>query len=188
LYVSSNFIIVADFNNDSNEDFASANTPDYTISVLLGNGDGTFPRVDKFLTNSPPFTITTNDFNNDKKLDIATSNVGGDDISVLLGQGDGSFPGFTTYPSGHSPIYIISADFNNDGQFDLVTSNFDETDSSISILLGNGNGTFQKPLIYTVWDGPWALTTGIFTDNNKLDLVITNYFSSSVTILFNVCP
>ncbi len=67
------------------------------ISVLLGNGDGTFQNQTKYLTAGDPFSITANDFNNDKKVDLAVTNYGYEDnaISVLLGHGDGTFSNYT---------------------------------------------------------------------------------------------
>jgi hypothetical protein len=84
-------VAAADFNGDGKLDLVTANSGGRTMSVLLGNGDGTFrPRID-YWAGSGPSSIVVGDFNNDGKLDVAVTNVKGANISVLLGNGDGTF-------------------------------------------------------------------------------------------------
>ena len=80
-----------DFNNDKIFDLAVVNWDDNTISILLGNGNGTFKDQIKYSTGVKPVFTVTDDFNNDMKLDLAVSNAIDNSISVLLGNGDGTF-------------------------------------------------------------------------------------------------
>src|SRR5262249_2394418 len=77
-------VVSGDFNNDTILDLAAGN--DNAISVLLGNGDGTF-RAPVNSVVSFPDSIAVGDFNNDNVLDLVTTNHY--DVNVLLGNGDG---------------------------------------------------------------------------------------------------
>src|SRR5262249_45414865 len=88
-------VAVADFNGDKNPDLVTANRGDDSVSVLLGNGDGTFQAAHKFAVGNTPVFVAVGDFNGDRKLDLVTANLGtfdfthhifvGGGISVLLG-------------------------------------------------------------------------------------------------------
>src|SRR5262249_61329351 len=72
-------------------DLAVANQRDYTVSVLLGNGDGTFQPQVTYPVGLRPISIVASDFTGDGHLDLAVANFGDDTVSVLLGNGDGTF-------------------------------------------------------------------------------------------------
>src|SRR2546422_3325299 len=103
---------------------AVANTGSNTISVLLGNGDGTFQAAQTFAAGASPWSVTAGDFNNDGKQDLAAANFGSADVSVLLGNGDGTFQAAVSYPSGtgslshNHPESVRAGDFNADGKPD----------------------------------------------------------------------
>jgi hypothetical protein len=88
--------------------------------------------------------------------------------------------------SGSGPYSIISADLNNDGEIDLAVTNSGA--NTVTILFGNGNGTFENPIMYTVGELPVSLITGVFRHNNKLDLVIVDHLNDNICILLNSCP
>ena len=85
-------VVAGNFNGDGNPDLAVTNVGDNTVSILLGNGDGTFQAHTDFDGGLGPFSPVTGDFNGDGKLDLAV--VGGyqlGTVSVLLGNGDGGW-------------------------------------------------------------------------------------------------
>ncbi len=154
-----------------------------TVSILIGNGDGTFqPHVD-YPTAAGPNSVAVGDFNGDGNLDLAiAAGGGGSEVSVLLGNGDGTFQTPTSYTVGTNPVAIATADFNNDGKLDLAVVN--SASNSISILEGNGDGTFQTHLDYATGSQPsGGLALGDFNGDNKLDLAVTNNADATVSVL-----
>jgi hypothetical protein len=151
-------LVAADFNGDGRTDLAVANLGSFfglpgSVSVLLGNGDGTFQNQVTYAVGNAPHALVAADFNGDGRTDLAVANDGeigssgflirgSSDVSVLLGNGDGTFQNQVTYAVGDVPDALVAADFNGDGRTDLATANI--YDNDVSVLLGNGDGTFQN--------------------------------------------
>ena len=123
-----------------------------TVSVLLGNGNGTFQARQAFATLTfpgsdglVPSSLTLGDVNGDGKPDLAVTHIDRDDnppsVSVLLGNGNGTFQTQHTFAAGPHPGAVTLGDVNGDGKPDLAVVNL--RNKSVSVLLGNGNGTFQ---------------------------------------------
>src|SRR5262249_61687508 len=89
------------------------------VSVLLGNGDGTFQQAVHCAAGSNPSGIVAGDFNGDGRTDLVVANVNSNDVSVLLGNGDGTFLPSVQYVAGSFPYAIVAGDFNGDGRTDL---------------------------------------------------------------------
>src|SRR4051794_40295186 len=115
-------VAVGDFNGDGKQDLVTANYGGFNVSVLLGNGHGTFPTAD---ANQGP----------------VTANCGGLNAREHRATATGSFNPAVTYGAGSGPRSVAVGDFNGDGKRDLVTAN--SGSNNVSVLLGNGNGTFQ---------------------------------------------
>ena len=90
-------------NHDGRADIACANSDDNNVSVLLGNGDGSFQAAKSFATGQAPRAVVIGDFNGDGRPDLATPNTNSASVSVLLGNGDGSFQAQRTFSVGTSP-------------------------------------------------------------------------------------
>jgi hypothetical protein len=180
-------VAVADFNGDGKADLAVADSSGNAVSILLGNGDGTFQIPKDVLSgnNSDPIYVAAGDFNGDGKQDLAVigqvSAV--PTVFILLGNGDGTFTTKSTFNSIANPQSVVLADFNGDNKLDMAV--VDRTTNSVSLFLGNGDGTFQAP-INTASLGIGAATymaAADFNKDNKLDLVLSDQFGSHVVVL-----
>ena len=172
-------VTIGKFNADATADMAVVNQSSNTVSILLGNGDGTFqPKVD-YATGATPTDVKAADFNGDGKADLAVTNSSGA-VSVLLGNGDGTFQPPSSYAAGLGTHSINVGDFNADGKIDIATMN----NNSASVLLGNGDGTFQPHIDSTIPGSTTNTVVGDFNRDGKLDLATSNSFSvGTITIL-----
>jgi len=177
---------VVDFNGDGKADLALTNQGGLNVSVLLGNGDGTFQAATNYVAGSFPYGLATGDFNGDGKPDLAVANSGGQGenlgtVSVLFGNGDGTLQAATGYAAGSVPLFAAVGDFNGDGEPDLAVAN--EDGNSVSVLVGNGDGTFQAAVNYGAGSNPYSIAVGDFNGDGKPDLAVANYGSSNVSVL-----
>ena len=191
-------LAVADFNRDGRLDLVAANygfdsalpyAPNIgkTVSVLLGNGDGTFQPARAYDAGVGPYDVAAGDFNRDGLLDLVVANLGpemqrGVTLSVLFGNGDGTFQSPTAYYAGRGPNAVAIGDFNGDGIQDFAASIFEE--GTIAVLLGNPNGTFQTPWTVSAGPSPWDIVVGDMNGDAIQDLVVVNHFSENLSVLF----
>jgi hypothetical protein len=179
-------ILPVDVNGDGKVDLAFVNSGqsgsslDNTVSVLLGNGDGTFQTQKTFATGTLPVDVRAGDFNGDGKPDLAVLNqvcaltattCGAGSISILFGNGDGTFQSHTDYGVGVTPLSLGVADFNGDGKPDLAAANYGLFQSdTVSVLINNGDGTFASHVDYTLPGPPNALAVGDFNGDGIPDM------------------
>jgi len=174
-------VAVGDFNHDGNLDLVAANSGDNTVSVLLGNGDGSFQDPVNFAVGNHPWSVAVGDFTHDGNLDIVTANSGDNTVSVLLGNGDGTFQDAVSYQVGSVSEAVAVGDLTGDGHLDIVTAN--HGDNTVSVLLGNGDGTFQSAVSYAVGKGPDSVALADFNGDDHLDIVSANAGDNTVTVL-----
>jgi hypothetical protein len=129
-------VVVADFNNDGKLDAVVGG--DAGVALFLGNGDGTFQGANYlFTTNS--FVELAADFNRDGNEDLIIN------YTVYLGNGKGGFQALTQPTTGLGGAVV---DLNGDGYLDLYNDDYFVNDAPETVvLIGNGDGTFQAPIV-----------------------------------------
>jgi hypothetical protein len=156
------------------------------VSVLLGNGDGTFkPRRD-YLAGEGAGGLVVADLTGTGIPDIVTTNFYDGTVSVLLGNGDGTFKPAVTYAVGAFPISVAAGAFGSDsGLPDLaaVTQPTTTGPGFVSVLVNHGDGTFAPHVDYPVELGPVGIALGDFANTGTLDLAVANSQSNTVSLL-----
>ena len=166
-------LFAADFNGDGKLDLASAYGATCCfnygpVTILMGNGDGTFRQGTNIAVSGNATTIALADFNGDHKPDIAVSDDQTNMTWIYLGKGDGTFTLSGTQPYGGS--LIVAGDFNADGKQDLAFTSID----GVGVFLGNGNGTISAPVQTSLYDVV-SLAVGDFYNNRIQTLAALEY-------------
>jgi len=176
------FVVTGDFNRDGKPDLAVADfgfgNKGRNISILLGNGDGTFQAGVPYQTDALPLYMAVSDFNADGNPDLAVvTNQGlptGDFVDILLGNGDGTFQTRLKSLGGMYLGGIVAGDFDGDGKVDLAVVDTEITSQAVNVLRGNGDGTFRAPVAFHVQGQSYGpLVTADVNHDGVLDLALT---------------
>lgn len=179
-------LAIGDLNQDGVPDIASTNivfpfVP--IVSVILGNGDGTFGMPQVYQTNEFggfPFSVAIADITGNGVPDLAVANDDGS-ISVLSGIGNGSFQNAVVYSAGQSPNSIVAGDFDDDGRVDLAITDYGT--GTVGILLASIFGGFQPMESYPTGDGAREVSAEDLDGDGVLDLVVVNELANTVSVL-----
>jgi hypothetical protein len=174
-------VAVGDLTGNGILDVVAPNFLDNTLSVFLGNGDGTFRPPEVIPCGAFPVSVTVADVNRDGKLDLLVANKRNASVSVLLGNGDGTFQPEKQFAVGQRPSGVAVADLDGDGKPDLVVSNY--RSGTVSVLLGNGDGTFQPQKVYNVGSGPGKVEVADLNGDGIPDIVTPNYSGADISVL-----
>lgn len=190
-------VVAADLNHDGKADLVMVNamgdpllTPVTSISVLLGNGDGTFQPAEILPDGGAgvPIAVTVADVNGDGAPDIITCNYNFKlglsnepaSISVFLNNGNGTFAPAKYYAHvGGALTSVVVGDF--DGHPDIVAGS---VFGQIILMPGNGDGTFGAPRqIGDAGLGATTMAVSDLTGDGKQDLIVNNEVEGAVTVL-----
>jgi hypothetical protein len=165
-------IVSGDFNNDGIPDLAVVGSHSGSVSVALGQGDGTFGRVLTSFATYASSIIAAGNFDG-QNLDVVVNDAAGPDGLVMLGAGTGYFPSSTPiYVNRGTTGFFAVGDFNGDHNEDLAMTNGTRT---VYIYLGNGDGTFRGPRTYPAGgDGGGCIIAGDFNGDGVTDLAVLN--------------
>ncbi len=175
-------VAVGDLDSDGRLDLAVTNNGPDNVSVLRGNGNGTFvAKSSRPAVGSNPYSVAISDFDSDGKQDLAVANSGSSSVSLLRGNDTGTFALASTSTVGTYPISIAVGDLDFDGIDDLAVANTDS--DNVSVLLGDGDGTFATAVNYLVETSPRSVVIGDFDSDGIDDLAVANTNSNNVSVL-----
>jgi Bacterial Ig-like domain (group 3)/FG-GAP-like repeat/FG-GAP repeat len=198
---STHSVAYGDLNGDGKADLvladqcsSNSNCSNGSVSVLLGNGDGTFQTAVSYNAGGQgTLSVVLGDVNGDGKLDViasndcsSNSNCTDGSVSVLLGNGDGTLQSAVSYDAGgEDSQYAVLGDVNGDGKADVLVVNYCASNNncsngSVSVLLGNGDGTFQTAVSYNSGgQGAMSVALGDVNGDGKADTVVANNCASN---------
>lgn len=180
-------VAVDDLNGDQIQDLAIANCESRNVSILLGNGSGSFSAPSNFAAGDCAFHIAVKDIDGDGKKDLVVANFGEFNISLLMGDGTGRFGLPINIPVGHFNTGVAAEDLNGDGCMDIVSANFGPLDEppynrTITVLLSDCQGGYLRNDI-TVGEAPESVLAADFNSDGTLDLVSLNFYSHNISLL-----
>lgn len=164
-------ITTMDVNQDGLTDLITTNIASDTLSILMGNGDGTFRDQLQLHVCQEPRSLATGSFNADAYPDIVLACSGSDQIAVLFGRADGKFDEGPQYPVHRTPIAVASDDLNGDHAADFVVA---LRNDKVKIFLGTGTGEFKHGPQYEYGDTPTSVALSDLNRDSIVDLVVTN--------------
>lgn len=165
------WVEISDFNEDGHPDLAVVNHDSSSISILLGNGDGSFGARRSFAAGVGPWGASASDLNTDGHIDLAVAS-GAPAVSILLGNGDGSFQPSYDAPLPSETVSVVAGDLNRDGKPDLV---FGTAYSSIYVVLGNGDGSFGTAASPFTRNKPISVLLADLNGDGILDAASADY-------------
>lgn len=196
-------LAVADVNGDGIPDLLVTDALSNTLSVLLGNGDGTFQAPRQFavgafvaggvntLQNLATFKrgLAVADLNGDGIPDVVVTNADSSDVSVLLGRGDGTFEPQRRYDATSAPISVAIGDLNGDGIPDLAVLESTPGLAQVALLLGRGDGTFQPEVLLQTQSlatlGTADIQIADVNGDGRPDILLTGGLDQNTYVLLN---
>lgn len=176
------FVAAADMNGDQRVDLVVSNSNDNSLSLLFGNGDGSFATQQLWPTSVAPHGLVLADMNGDRKLDVvvACHTAGVFDLFFSDGEGHLSPQNLGDYKTGSGPIYAVVGDVNSDGKPDAIVSNFNANQSSVHV--SQGGGKFAMGSALSTGTFPFGSVLADFNEDGKPDYAVVNRTDNNLSV------
>lgn len=180
------FLYGGDLDEDGTPDVAVPNEGTHDVSVFLNtSGQGIFSTREDYGVGFKPSSIFGEDFDNDGDQDLATADIISGTVSVLMNNGDGTFAEATTLDCGAQTRQVHGGDLDGDNDIDLCATAFGS--DFVCVYWNDGLGGFTSGVPITdVPDGPFAIRTGDFFNNGRLDVAVACNNTDLLVILRNL--
>ncbi|MFO0892785.1 MAG: FG-GAP-like repeat-containing protein [Isosphaeraceae bacterium] len=186
-------VVLGDVNDDGNLDLIAATLyggdVNRSVTVWLGNGDGTFQSPVGYWAGIYNRSVAVGDVTGDGMPDIVTVNEAySDNLYVLPGNGDGTFGAAVVYTVGANPWDVALADVDGGNGLDIVSANYSgayNDGQSVTVLLNQGDGNFGAGIGYFAGYDNNAVALGDVNGDGAPDIVTTNEYSNTVAVLLN---
>jgi len=179
---------LCDINNDNHLDIVSGFSYKHNnangVSIVFGNGDGSFLLPLEYEAGNQPRGVVTADLNLDGFPDAAACSFGDNEIRVWMNQGDGTLGEPAVYTAPNGPSALTPADLDGDGDTDIVSVNF--RGDSVRVWMNQGDGLLTDGEELPVGEEPYQVIVADFDNDGDLDLVTADYKSRTISLLRNV--
>lgn len=176
-------VVAADFNQDGHPDLAVGEF-DGTVSILLGNGDGTFKTAVGYPGGGGQVTyLVWMDVNGDGKLDLIAANPDTSGFSFLFGNGDGSFQGPMEYVGGANDGYLAVAPAGNGYPLQILA--IDEITNQLVLAGITSTGISASPQMYPVPKQPIGVAAADLNGDQLPDMIAAD---GNVSVLLRTSP
>lgn len=172
-----------DVNGDGRQDVVFAHRGSGHLSLLRGNGNGTFHATQRIdIGRTAPTAVRLADVNGDNRQDIVVTKSSANCVGVGLNNGSDGFT-FTDVGVGSNPQSLAVGDVNRDGRVDVVTANLGS--DNLTLLAGNGNGTFAAAANSSAGDSsnprihPTDVTLTDVNRDGQLDALVGHGYQGS---------
>jgi hypothetical protein len=192
------YVTTGDLNLDGKLDLTVVDLISNTVSVLLnttapGAATPSFATKQDFATEDGPISVAVGDLNGDGRLDLAVANFNSSTVTVLLNTTAPAgatciFSGIQEFAVGDGAAFVSMADMNGDGKLDLAVVNFVFNTASVLLnttAVGAATATFSANQEFATGTGPIHVTVRDLNEDGRLDLIVANFNSKSVSVLLN---
>jgi hypothetical protein len=173
----------ADFNRDGHLDLAVGNSTGDSITVFLGDGEGSFFSIQNYKADSGIRGLAVSDMDGDGDMDIVTANRSGNSVTILHNPGDGTFNAPIKIDANSSnETGCATGDANGDGILDLFVGAHGS--GELSLMLGDGEGNFNfSDKVSAGGNGSWMVAVGDVNGDLHLDVVCVNSQAANVGVI-----